>query len=160
MVTLRGAVPSAGEVDLALALVRGVPGVTRVESALAVGGPDPRPVAARPPAGSRDLPAAPRPRLSALAPPPEDGPLRLVGAGVSARVTRPSETALGRTLAVGPLLRLRPRNGLGPTVAFNWTNAEIETGAMGRPGLAAIRLRPVMGGVELEIGRAACRESV
>ena len=148
VVTLHGTVRSVEERDRALALARGVAGVTRVESALEVGEPDPPPDAGRPKPVPGDSPAAARPRLPALAPRPEAGPLRLVGLGASVRVSRPSETGLGRTLAVGPLLRLRPRNGLGPTVAFNWTDMEIETGAMGEPGLAALQLRPVMGGVE------------
>ena len=154
VVTLRGTVNSAAEVDRALALARGVAGVTRVESELAVGEPDPV-LDARAPRDIRDggTPAASRPRLPALAPRPEEGPMRLFGLGGSVRLTRPSEINLERTLAAGPLLRLRPRNGLGPTVAFNWTNTEIETGPGGRPGLAAIRLRPVMGGVELGTAR-------
>ena len=149
VVTLHGTVHSADEVNLALALARNVAGVARVESALAVGEPDAPSDAARLRSGSTAPPGTSRPRLPALAPRPEEGPLRLVGLGASVRTSRPSETALGRTLAVGPLLRLRPRNGLGPTVAFNWTNAEIEAGPEGRPGLAAIQMRPVMGGVEL-----------
>lgn len=149
VVTLHGAVNAAGEVDLALALVRGVAGVTRVESALTVGAPDAGPDAGRP-RRDPDVPTvSPRSRLPALAPRPEAGPLRLVGLGASVRVTRPSETTLERTLVVGPLLRMRPRNGLGPTVAFNWTNTEIEAGPGGQPGLATIKLRPVMAGVEL-----------
>lgn len=148
VVTLHGNVSAAGEVNLALALVRGVAGVVRVESALTVGAPDETEdwrTRMRPAEQTVET----RPRLPALAPRPEEGPLRVVGLGASVRVTRPSETALERSLVVGPLLRLRPRNGLGPTVAFNWTNAEIETGPSGRPGLAVMRLRPVMGGVEL-----------
>lgn len=147
--TLHGTVRSAREVELALALASGVPGVTRVESALAVGEPDAPADAVRPRARPGEQTASTRPRLPALAPRPEEGPVRLVGMGASVRVNRPREAGLARTLAVGPLLRLRPRNGLGPTVAFNWTNAEIETGPGGRPGLAVMQLRPVMGGVEL-----------
>ena len=154
VVTLGGTVRSADEVDLALALVRGVAGVTRVESVLTVGDPRASPDAAgRPPAAPREPTAATRPRLPALAPRPEEGPLRLVGLGASVRLSRPSEAALERDLVAGPLLRLRPRNGLGPTVAFNWTNTQIEAGPDGRPGLAAIRLRPVMAGLELGRGR-------
>ena len=149
VVTLHGYVSAAGEADRALALVRGVTGVVRVESTLMVGASDETSDDWR----RRTRPVDPtdsiRPRLPALAPRPEGGPLRIVGLGASVRVTRPSETDLGRTLVVGPLLRLRPRNGLGPTVAFNWTNTEIEAGPGGRPGLAAIQLRPVMGGMEL-----------
>ena len=162
VVTLHGAVRSAAQVDLALALARGVPGVARVESALTVGEPDPPPDAGRPPSSAGGLPVSTRPRLPALAPRPNEGPLRLIGLGAAVRVTRPSEATLGRSLAAGPLLRLRPRNGLGPTVAFNWTTAEIEAGADGRPALAAIRLRPVMAGVEYGAvrGRLAAGASV
>ena len=104
-------------------------------------------------APQRMLPEGGTSRLPALAPRPEEGPLRLVGLGASVRVTRPSEATLGGALAVGPLLRLRPRNGMGPAIAFNWTNTEIETGPTGRPGLAAIQLRPVMAGVEYGVVR-------
>ena len=158
VVTLHGAVRSAGQVDLALDLVRGVAGVTRVQSALTVEEPDPSQDAGRP----RDPAASTRSRLPALAPLPEDGPLRFFGLGASVRITRPSATTLERALSVGPLLRLRPRNGLGPTVAFNWMNTEIEAGAGGRPALAAIRLRPVMAGVEYGAvrGRFAAGASV
>ena len=155
VVTLQGNVNSAGEVDLALALVRGVAGVVRVESALTVGVSDGTVDDRRRRTRPADRTVATRPRLPALAPRPEEGPLRIVGLGASVRVTRPSETGLERSLVVGPLLRLRPRNGLGPTVAFNWTNTGIETGPEGRPGLAAIGLRPVMGGVE--VGKARGR---
>jgi hypothetical protein len=150
VVTLRGTVNAAAEVDRALALARGVAGVSRVESALSVREPGPL-LDADSARDARDAGRSPsdRQRLPALAPRPEAGPLRIVGLGGSLRLTRPSENVLGRTLVVGPLLRLRPRNGLGPTVAFNWTNTAIETGPGGRPGLAKIRLRPVMGGVEL-----------
>ena len=149
VVTLHGNVSSAGEVDQALALVRGVAGVVRVESALTVGGWDEISDDRRPRTRPADPVVSTRPRLPALAPRPEEGPLRVVGLGASVKVTRPSETGLARSLVVGPLLRLRPRNGLGPTVAFNWTNTGVETGPGGRPGLAAVQLRPVMGGVEL-----------
>lgn len=155
VVTLRGAVPSDAEIDRALALARGVPGVARVESALAVGESEADPLAAGDPSSPAGTPPAvsagsprPRQRLPALAPRPEGGPLRLIGLGASARLTRPSDATLGQAVAVGPLMRLRPRNGLGPTVAFNWTNVEIGTGAGGRPALAAVQLRPVMAGVE------------
>ena len=153
VVTLRGTAPSAAEVDRALALARGVPGVTRVESALTIGAAEPSPGARRRRADGGEGRSPTRPRRPALAPRSGEGPLRLVGLGASVRVSRPAEAALGRALAVGPLLRLRPRNGLGPAVAFNWTNAEIEVGPGGRPGLAAMRLRPVMGGVALGAAR-------
>ena len=152
--TLDGTVRSAAEAESARQVALGVAGVARVESRLRVGDPDsPAADAGSSTAPQNVLPVAGRSRLPALAPRPEEGPLRLVGLGASVRVTRPSEAALGRTLTVGPLLRLRPRNGLGPAIAFNWTNTEIETSPGGRPGLAAIQLRPVMAGVEYGVVR-------
>ena len=135
VVTLHGTVEDEDQIERALAVARGVAGVARAVSALEVG--DPEPTVER---GEPNLPA--------LAPRPEEGPVRLIGAGISVRRTSPSDAGLGHALSIGPLLRLRPRNGLGPTVAFNWTDTEIETSPGGRPGLAAVQLRPVMGGAE------------
>ena len=153
IVTLRGTVRLPEEVDLALAVVGDVDGVAHVESELEVAEAAPRP-AGRP---TRERPAAgqvrERARRSALAPRRDGGPARVIGLGAAARLTRPSGTGLGAALSGGPLLRLRPRNGLGPTIAFNWMNAEVESGPAGRPGLAALQLRPVMAGVEYGIAR-------
>ena len=152
LVTLRGTVRLPEEVDLALAVVRDVDGVARVESELGIGEASSPPAALPPdPAGAGQIgePA----RRPALAPRPDGGPARVIGLGAAARLTRPSETGLGAALSGGPLLRLRPRNGLGPTIAFNWMNAEVESGPAGRPGLAALELRPVMAGAEYGIAR-------
>ena len=149
VVTLEGIVRSAAEIDRALALARGVEGVARVESALAVGDPDP-------------LVARGEPALPALAPRPDDGPLRLIGAGASVRITQPAGDALAGGFDIGPIVRLRPRDGLGPTIAFNWMDAEIGTGPTGHAALAAVRLRPVMAGLEYGIvrGRLAAGASI
>ena len=165
VVTLRGTVYLAEEVDLALAVTRSVDGVARVESELEVGDPEQvRAVAdQRPdPLGRETAPETETAHLPSLAPRPDGGPLRLIGLGAAARITWPANPTLGSALGVGPLLRLRPRNGLGPSVAFNWMNAEIESGAAGRPALAALRLRPVMAGVEYGFarGRLAAGASV
>ena len=149
VVTLEGTVRSVAEIDRALALARGIEGVARVESALAVGDPDPPVVRSEP-------------TLPALAPRPDDSPLRFIGVGVSTRITSPAGDALAGAVDIGPLLRLRPRDGLGPTVAFNWTDAVIEAGPTGRPALAAMRMRPVMAGVEYGVvrGRLAAGASI
>ena len=152
IVTLRGTVRLPEEVDLALAVVRGVDGVARVESELGIGEASSRPTALpqeRAGAGR----SGERPRRPALAPRPDGGPARVIALGAAARLTRPSGTGLGAALSGGPLLRLRPRNGLGPTIAFNWMNAEVESGPAGRPGLAALQLRPVMAGAEYGVAR-------
>ncbi len=140
VVTLHGTVADEAQIELALAVARRVAGVARAVSALEVGEPE-------------LTVERGEPTLPALAPRPEEGPLRLIGAGIAVRRTNPSGDGLAQALSIGPLLRLRPRNGLGPTVAFNWTDTEIETSPAGHPGLAAVQLRPVMAGVEYGVVR-------
>lgn len=135
VVTLAGVVRTAEQIDRAVEVARGVQGVVRVQTALVVGDPDP-PV------------ARPVPPLPALAPRPREGPLRLIGAGASVRLNNPAGDALAQELDIGPILRLRTGNGLGPAIAFNWTNAAIETSPTGLPALARVRIRPVMAGVQ------------
>lgn len=147
VVTLGGTVGLAEEVELALAVARRVEGVLRVESELVVGDVE-RLAAARPSSAPRRPEPEPETRRPALAPRPDGGPARLIGLGGAGRFTRPSSSRLGSALAGGPLLRLRPRNGLGPTIAFNWMNADVESGLAGGPALAALQLRPVMVGME------------
>lgn len=135
VVTLEGTVLTAAQIDRALAVALRVQGVARVESVLVVGDPDPPVARATPP-------------LPALAPRPREGPLRLIGAGASVRLNNPAGDALAQKLDIGPILRLRSGNGLAPTIAFNWTNAEIEASPIGLPALASVRIRPVMAGVQ------------
>lgn len=135
VITLEGIVRTSDQIDRAVAVARGVQGVVRVQSALVIGDPDP-PV------------PRPVPPLPALAPRPREGPLRLIGAGASVRLNNPSGDALADELDIGPILRLRTGNGLAPTIAFNWTNAAMETSPTGLPALARVRIRPVMAGVQ------------
>ena len=152
IVTLRGTVRLPEEVDLALAVVRNVDGVADVESQLGIGADSSHPTGL-PRERARAAQVGERARRPALAPRPDGGPARVIALGAAARLTRPSEAALGAALSGGPLLRLRPRNGLGPTIAFNWMNTDVESGPAGRPGLASLRLRPVMAGMEYGIAR-------
>lgn len=140
VVTLGGTVPSSAGVDRAVALVGGVPGVVRVESSLVVGEPDP------PPAARRD-------RLPALAPRPDGAPARWLGVGATLTRAWPGSDMLAPATAVGPLIRLRPRRGLGPTLALNWTENRLRRGPGGQPALAELRLRPVMAGLEYGVIR-------
>ena len=135
VVTLEGIVRTSAQIDRALDVARRVQGVARVESALVVGDPDPPVARATPP-------------LPALAPRRREGPLRLIGAGASVRLNNPAGDALAQKVGIGPMLRLRSGNGLGPTIAFNWTDAEIEASPTGLPALATVRIRPVMAGVQ------------
>ena len=141
VVTLEGVVSTREQIDRALDVARGVQGVVRVQSALVIGDPDP-PV------------PRPVPPLPALAPRPREGPLRLIGAGASVRLNNPAGDALANKLDIGPILRLPTGNGLAPTIAFNWTNAAIETSPTGQPALARVRIRPVMAGVQYGFARA------
>ena len=147
VVTLGGTLPSAELVDRAVVLVGGVEGVARVESILVVGDPDP-PAAVR------------RERLPALAPRPDDGPARWIGVGAGVSRAWPGAAGLSPATGVGPLLRLRPRRGLGPTVAFNWTEYRLGTGPGGQPALAALRIRPVMAGLEYGVIRGRMHAAV
>ena len=138
-VTLRGAVGSAADAERAVALARGVDGVASVRSELDVvaGGPPPR--------------VRPRTTLPALAPPPSDDPIRLIGIGVSGTVMLPAPDALDRSIGVGAMLRLRPRAGLAPVFAFSWRNTRFAEDSGVSPG-TGLSVRPVMGGVEYRVG--------
>lgn len=138
-VTLRGAVRSAADADRAVALARGVDGVASVRSALDV--------------DSAGSPARARPRttLPALAPRPTNDPVRLIGVGVSGTAMFPHGDALDRSVGVGAVLRLRPRGGLAPVVAFSWRRTRFEEGSGVSPG-TRLSVRPVMGGVEYRVG--------
>ncbi len=138
-VQLSGRVARAEQIARAERLVRGVPGVREVELTLDVG----------PPAFvGRDRPG----RLSSLTPPETDEPLRLVGVGAGGTFGLPTDQTLGNGVGFGPVIRLRPRTGWGPSVGFSWTRTPLgETG--GQPGLADLVVRPVMGGIEYGLSR-------
>ena len=138
-VTLRGAVGSAADADRAVDLARGVDGVASVRSELevVVGGPAPR--------------ERPRTTLPALAPPPSDDPVRLIGVGVSGTGMFPARDALDRSVGIGAMLRLRPRAGLAPVFAFSWRNTRFSDDSGVSPG-TGLSVRSVMGGVEYRVG--------
>ncbi len=140
VVTLEGIVLSADQRDCAVALAEGVPGVARVVSALTVGDPDP-------------LAERGRPRLPALAPRPVEGPRRLIGAGAVVRLKRAGGGLQDRIRSISPVFRFPPGTGLGPAVEFNSFDGALEHGTEGQPALAALRLRPVMAGLEYNVVR-------
>ncbi len=140
VVTLQGMVRSAADVDRALALADEVDGVAHVESALEIGEPELAPQTR----GSPGLPA--------LAPRPDQGPVRLFGVGASQSLARPSGDALGPGASVGPMVRLRPRQGIGPTVGFSWSQTQLRAPSGPSP-LAAVRIRPLMAGIEYGLVR-------
>jgi hypothetical protein len=135
LVTLTGRVRSSSDRERAVRLARGVDGVRDVRATLKIADIPPDEVPRPPPE-----PMEPRDE-------PRDGLWRLLGLGFSVTGTRPEPEGLGDGLSIGPLLRLPDRHGLGPTVGFSWTELEIDAGPEGLPGLAHLRMRPVMIGL-------------
>lgn len=139
VVQLSGRVARAELIAQAEQLVQRVAGVREVELTLTVGPPE---------FVGRDRLG----RLPSLAPPETDEPLRLVALGAGATFGLPSNDSLGNGVGVGPVIRLRPRTGWGPSIGFSWTRTSLgETG--GQEGLADLVVRPVMGGVEYGLSR-------
>ena len=140
IVLISGHVESADDIVQAERLVRAVDGVRDVDVALEVG---PREIIGRAQPG----------RLPSIAPPDTNEPRRLLAVGVGGTLGSTPGDDLGSGLSVGPIIRLRPRNGWGPSLGFGWTRAPIEGTLAARPGLADLVVRPVMGGVEYGVIR-------
>lgn len=138
VVTLEGIVRTADEADSAVALAQRVAGVARVESALEVGDPDP-------------LAEQRRPRLPALAPRPTEGPMRLIAAGGTIQLTRASGAFRDRIRSLRPVFRFRSSTGLGPAVSFRGGEVALESAGGAQSALAAVRLRPVMAGLNYSL---------
>jgi len=140
VVTLRGMVRSVDDAAHAVTLIRDVVGVVGVRSELMVD-ITPPPVRERP-----------ETRLPALAPLPTQAPVRLFAVGVSANRSLSEEMPFTDASAVGPIFRFRPRAGFGPTLGFTWMEARLRA-LSGSSLLAAVRVRPVMAGVEYRVGQ-------
>ena len=136
LVTLQGAVRSRDEVDRALALVQAVPGVIDARSELEI-------------QAIPTVRAVPDTTLPALAPEPET-PARFVAVGASWTRTRPGLQMLASNSSFGPILRLRPGSGFGPSFGFSWTRAALKEEASASP-LAALRVRPIMAGGQYQV---------
>lgn len=134
IVLISGRVARADHIAQAERVVRAVDGVQDVDIMLDVA---PREFV------GRDQPG----RLPSIAPPDTGEPLRLLGLGVGGVLSLPSGDDLGNGVGVGPIIRLRPRNGWGPSVGFGWTRTPIDQ------GLADLVVRPIMGGVEYGVSR-------
>ena len=139
VVQLSGRVARQELVAKAERLVRRVAGVREVELTLDVGPPE---------FIGRDRPG----RLPSLTPPETDEPLRLVAVGAGGTAALPPNDSIGNGVGFGPVIRLRPRRGWGPSVGFSWTRTSLGESA-GQQGLADLVVRPVMGGVEYGLSR-------
>ena len=138
VVTLEGVVRTADQADRAVDLAAGVPGVARVESALEVGDPDP-------------LAEQRRPRLPALAPRPTEGPIRLIAAGGTMHLNGASSALWDRMLSIRPVFRFGSSTGFGPSVSFRGGGAALDPAGGAQTALAAVRLRPVMAGLNYNL---------
>jgi len=154
MVTLTGRVATEQQVLRASELVRSVPGVRDVTSALRV---DPT-VGKQEPSASRAGPggaildgevlpvaAGPRPGLIAI--------------GGSAARSLPRGSELQSAVGVGPLLRLGSGEGLGVGIGFSWLSTDLEgPSSTGRSG--TLKIRPVMAGLAYTVRRGRSAASV
>lgn len=137
--TLSGRVQSEGEASRALDLTRTVPGVSEVRSNLQIGIEAPAPLALPPAASENDIfEIQPNPTLLAL--------------GASMGWTAPRAAALGSRVTVSPLIRLGLGSGFGPTVGFDWFQADIRSSGTQGAVLSRVHLKPVMFGVSYTLG--------
>jgi hyperosmotically inducible protein len=141
VVFLTGRVRTAEDRDRALALARSVSGVADVRDELTIGAIG---SFAEPPGRNPGLPAIPQPRSAT----------RLLALGMSTAVIDPTDDGLARDVVVGPFVRLSPRRGVRPAIGFGWFGTTIVTGPSGKPGLAVLRIKPVMGGIEYTVSDA------
>ena len=138
VVSLSGQVRSEAEVARAIALARGVPGVTRVDSRIRVGSDLPR--IEPPPADPRPVSRDPAVEFAEL----EQAPSRLAIGG-SFGVSEPAAADLDSAWSIGPLLRFGSGGGLGLAAGFDWYAANL-TSEPGGPA-TRIRFRPIMAGL-------------
>lgn len=147
VVTLRGLVASADERQRAVALVRAVPGVARVDDELVVS----TTAADSPPASDaarEDIrPAKPPSNRSAL--PSEDAspPGRHLAVGGTLTVPTQTINALSGHLAFGPAFRLGRGGGWHP--AFSWTRvrSDLPEPSPGADPFGQLRISAVAGGI-------------
>ena len=147
VVELTGRVSSADLVQRAAEVVRGVDGVRSVTTTLDVAPPE---------VTGRDRPG----RLPSIAGPATDEPLRIIAVGAAATVGLTPDSAVDTGVGVGPVIRLRPRNGWGPSLGFGWTRTPLRMMPDGAAPLATLVVRPVMGGVEWGVSRGRFASSI
>jgi hypothetical protein len=126
---LTGRVGSDAEAQRLVELVRGVAGVTTVESEVTV----------VPEASGEPLVVTSDPGDSA-------NERRFLAVGLSVGSTHARDAALDGGLSVAALFRIGSGTGLAPTAAFNWTTVELINPRAAAAAMGHIRLRPVMAG--------------
>ena len=151
---LSGSLPSEDLVARAIAITRGVPGVTGVQSDLRVGPPLGVPPPAAPSSLSRERPGD-----------PDDEDLdprtrrRLIAIGGSMGWQTSRDGTLDDAWSFGPVVRIGSGSGLGVAVGFGWFGAELRAAAVDAP-IGRIRIRPIMAGVRYTMRTMASSTSI
>jgi hypothetical protein len=150
VVHLSGRVRSQDEATRAIELARSVPGVTRVDSRLAIGADAPPPDDPPPTVRARAVhdPAAEFAEL--------DTTPRLFAIGASLGWSEPGHGQLDSGVSVGPIVRLGSGAGFGPALALDWFRTEV-AGSPDRP-LPASRLRRQLFELGVPVGAAHRRQ--
>lgn len=78
-----------------------------------------------------------------------------ISVGVSVTMNNTTDDDVASVTAVGPLVRLNPRKGLGAAGAFNWFEADLHEPGGASGDFARLRVRPLMGGVSYTVGSGA-----
>ena len=89
-----------------------------------------------------------------------DTPSRILGLGVGGAFSATPDTEVGNGFGIGPIIRLRPRNGWGPSVGFSWTKLALKRSPIAGNPLAELNVKPVMVGVEYGLTRGRTASAV
>jgi hypothetical protein len=136
VVTLSGRVRSPSDVERAVSLARSVAGVSGVTEDLTIGAALPL----KP--SSQAEPVVPlSPELLELDPAPS-----LLALGGAFGWSVPRSEMLRTRMSISPLIKVGAPQGLSPTVAFDWFNADLESVGQSTT-LTKVHVRPIMAGV-------------
>jgi hypothetical protein len=144
VVSLSGLVRTETEASRAIALARAVPGVTRVNSTLRIGGPS----------GGQ----APPPQSARQRPPPDpqaefrelERSRGWFAVGATTGASFPTADGLESAWSFGPLMRFGSGTGFGLAVGFDWYRMSIIPPNPATPASALI-VRPVMAGISYTV---------
>lgn len=135
LVTLIGRVRTREEAERAAALARSVDGVTGVQTNLQIG---------------VEAPAAdgPPPGTSLVNDPAElQAEPTLLAVGAAVGWSDPRAGGFLARLAISPLVKVGSARGFGPSVAFGWFQADLQSAAPRLQVLSRVHIRPVMVGI-------------
>ena len=138
---LSGQVASQAEVDRAVMIARGVPGVVNVQAALQIGAQSPR---SEEPSDQFDASGV---ELSE----PQDNP-GLLAVGASVGWSAPRAAELGHRVSVGPLFKLGSGQGLGLAVGLGWVQAKLRSLGDHPDALTHVQIKPIMLGAGYTVG--------